>query len=66
VSPQIAVPAGLDFCAHVDVTGLGEERPDGLGDVTGLADAVRSAREHGGVCYLEDRGVQVAAIVPVR
>lgn len=60
-----AVPAGMDFCAVVDITGLGDERPDGLGDVTGLADAIRAAREHGTVCYLLDDGAQVAAIVPV-
>jgi hypothetical protein len=51
--------------AVVDVTGLGEEAESGLGDVSGLADAIRSARDAGMTCYLTENGVSVAAIVPV-
>jgi hypothetical protein len=64
VSPRISVPPGLDFTATVDVTGLGGEAGGG-GDVTGLAGAIADARDKGLICYLEDAGVQVAAIVPV-
>lgn len=63
--PDLSIEAGLDFMAAVNVTGLGDE-PDGVGDVTGLADAIRAAREMGMSCYLTEHGVQVAAIVPVK
>lgn len=60
-----AIEPGLDFTAEVDVTGLGTE-PSGLGDVTGLADAIRSAKEFELTTYLVESGRQVAAIVPVK
>jgi hypothetical protein len=64
--PKFSIPPGLDFMAEVNVSRLGEERDDGLGDVTGLADAIGSARDKGLSCYLVQDGVPVAAIVPVR
>lgn len=64
--PQFSIPPGLDFMTEVNVTRLGVERDDGLGDVTGLADAIASARDKGLSCYLTEGGVQVAAIIPVR
>lgn len=62
--PDLAIPGDLEFMAVVDVTGLGGE-PRGIGDVTGLADAVKSARDLGQSCYLLEDGRPVAAIVPV-
>lgn len=62
--PDLTIPGDLEFMSVVDVTGLGNE-PGGTGDVTGLADAVRSARDHGMSCYLLEDGQPVAAVVPV-
>jgi hypothetical protein len=62
--PDLTIPGDLDFMAVINVTGLGTER-NGLADVTGLADAIQNARDHGASCYLLENGVPVAAIVPV-
>jgi hypothetical protein len=62
--PDLTIPANLDFMAVVDVTGLASEA-GGVGDVTGFADAIESARDRGLSCYLVDDGIPVAAIVPV-
>lgn len=63
--PDLAIPGDLEFMSVVDVTGLGDE-PRGIGDITGLADAIASAQDKGMSCYLLEGGEPVAAIVPVR
>lgn len=62
---DLAIPGDLEFMSCVDVTGLGVE-PRGVGDVTGLADAIAAAQDKGMSCYLTEDGEPVAAIVPVR
>jgi hypothetical protein len=62
---DLAIPGDLEFMSCVDVTGLGDE-PRGVGDVTGIAAAIASAKEHGLSCYLTEGGEPVVAIVPVR
>jgi hypothetical protein len=62
---KYSVPPDVVSAAEIDVTGLGDE-PDGLGDVRGLANAIRNIRRYGeGVTYLTDHGERVAAIVAV-
>jgi hypothetical protein len=64
--PRWYVPPDYEFASEVDVTDLGCEpdRPAGIGDVTGLAHAIRSARDAGVTCFLTEHGRRVAAIVP--
>jgi hypothetical protein len=62
--PDLTIPGDLEFMSVVNVTGLASEA-GGTGDVTGLADAIESARDRGMSCYLLENGVPVAAIVPV-
>lgn len=61
---KASIPGDLDMAAKVDVTGLGSEQ-GALADVTGISDAIRTAREWNGVTYLTEHGRPVAAIVGV-
>lgn len=49
---------------QIDVTGLGDE-PGGAGDVTGIADAIASAKTSHLPTLLLEHGYPVAKITPV-
>lgn len=63
---SLRIPAGTGpgGTAVINVTGLGDE-PGGIGDVTGIAYAIKSARDYGAVTYLTEDGRSVAAIIGV-